>query len=161
VDPEPQVEAVELEAPPNSLNTRVDEKGRMKLPVDLERYLRSVGAVELWITSFDFRSARIYSRAEWKKQEELLSKPGPSAAVGEILLRRAKGYGHYTAIDNQGRVLMPARLRKEVSLENSAVVCTWIKQHVEVLSEEHFNESLHREADTQAMLQAFTELGLG
>jgi DNA-binding transcriptional regulator/RsmH inhibitor MraZ len=133
----------------------------MKLPVDLERYLRATDASEVWITSFDFRSARIYSRAEWRKQEELLGKPGPQAATGEILLRRAKGFGHYTTIDNQGRVLLPARLRKEANLENSAVVCTWIKHHVEVQTEEHFNELLHREADTQAMLQSFAELGLG
>lgn len=160
MEEESQPEPVEPEPPASSANTTADDKGRMKLPVSFERYLRAMGGNEVWVTSLDFRSARIYSKSEWRKQEELFNRPGPTATAGEILLKRAKGYGHYTTLDTQGRVLLPARLRKEAGLEGKALICTWIKQHVEVETEDQFEEGLHREADSKVLMGMFTDLGL-
>ncbi len=146
--------------PRSAYTSRIDEKGRLKLPVDVERYLRSIGAVDVFITSFDGRSARIYSNNEWEAQEELLERPDEDAPVGTTLLRRARAYGGDASIDNQGRLLMPARLRKEMGVENQPVWVTCLKGHVEVLSEAEYEAKLVPDADTDAMLRAYERKGL-
>ncbi|MBC7928183.1 MAG: hypothetical protein H7039_21265 [Bryobacteraceae bacterium] len=152
--------SAEVKRPRNSFSSRVDEKGRLKLPAEIDRYLRSLLAVDVYITSFDGRSARIYSSTEWEKQEALLEAPGEHADWGETLLRRARAYGSDTSIDNQGRVLMPNRLRRAMDVENQAVMLTCMKGHVEVLSEAVFEEKLAPEADTSTMLRHFAQMGL-
>ena len=68
----------------------IDEKGRLKLPVDVQTFLGSFGDDKLFVTSVDDRIARIYPISVWKGNEKILeqlSTEDPDAAdfvVGEI-----------------------------------------------------------------------------
>ena len=50
--------------------TRVDEKGRLKLPAEFKRLVDERYGTHFYITSKDGRAAEIYPLSEWQKIEE-------------------------------------------------------------------------------------------
>lgn len=142
-------------------DSRCDEKGRLKLNEDLRRYFVEAGHTRLFITSFDGRTALIYPIPVWEEAEQLLESPGPNAKQGKALWLKAQKYGSNVEIDNQGRVLLPTRLRKEMEVENAAVHMAFFRGHLEVYSTKEF-EALDQAAseNTDEMLDTFVNLGL-
>lgn len=142
--------------PRGTYSSRVDDKGRLKLPVDFEKYLRAVSAKDegvLFITSFDGKYARIYSSSVWEAQLEVLERPDPDAATGSGLLMEANHYGADCSIDNQARVLIPPDLRKAMGVENQPVRLVCLREHVAVMSEaEYERRRLLREDSHQAVM---------
>lgn len=131
----------------------------MKLPVEFEKYLRSLGE-EFFVTSFDGRTARIYTIPEWDRAEAILESATEHALDGEILLARAKTWGTDTSIDNQGRVLIAPRLRRQMGVEQQAVVLTCVKGHVAVHSEAVNEEKMALGADARQLIAPFAGMGL-
>ncbi len=128
---------------------RVDEKGRLKLPSDFQQYLNATFAADgtdarVFITSLDLRIARIYPISVWKQNEMLLAqeKENPEAARRVVFL--AKDLGGSSEVDSQGRVLMPAELRKMLNLEGQPVFLDCYKNRISVLSKEVFEEEQRR-----------------
>jgi MraZ protein len=129
------------------MTSRVDDRGRLRLPTDLLKYWESTGAKQLFVTSFDGAIARIYPLDEWEKAEKLLEEPGDDANEGEDLLFTARTYGGDTDIDSQGRILMPTTLRREMGVENEPVHMMYMRGHVEVFSNA-VNEARKQKADS-------------
>lgn len=141
--------------------SRVDDKGRLKLPVDLQRYLTDIGATQIFITSFEGRIARIYPIPVWEEAERLLESPGDDAAAGEDLLFKAQMYGGDAEIDAQGRVLMPATLRREMGVENQPVFLATFRGHIAVFSQSEHDAKKHRaDEKSEDKLQRFVSRGL-
>jgi MraZ protein len=142
-------------------DSRCDEKGRLKLNEEVRRYFTETGHTRLFVTSFDGRTALIYPIPLWEEAERLLESPGPSAKAGKALWLKAQKYGGDAEIDNQGRVLLPARLRREMGVENAAVHMAFFRGHLEVYSTREF-ETLDQAAseNTDEMLDTFVNLGL-
>lgn len=114
-----EVPAVE---PPHSIaQARVDDKGRLKLPAEFLEYLKKLGVERVFITTVDLELARIYPISVWKSNEVLFSNAGDLAELAEDVAYIAKYFGGDSEIDAQGRVLMPAELRRRLSLESQAV----------------------------------------
>jgi len=108
--------------PPHSIaQARVDDKGRLKLPAEFWEYLKQLGAEKVFITTVDLQLARIYPIAVWKSNENLFANAGDLAEMAEDVAYIAKYFGGDSEIDTQGRVLMPAALRKELNLESQPV----------------------------------------
>jgi MraZ protein len=120
VDKEPKTTPVE---PPRGFFTaHVDEKGRLKLPVDVQTFLGGFGDDKLFVTSVDDRIARIYPISVWKVNEkvlEQLSTEDPDAA--DSLAFVTNDYGAEAKVDPQGRLTLPTDLRRAMSLENQEV----------------------------------------
>ena len=53
--------------------TRIDNKGRLKVPTAFRRYLEEHYGVEFYVTSLTGEYARIYPMAEWATIEERLA----------------------------------------------------------------------------------------
>jgi DNA-binding transcriptional regulator/RsmH inhibitor MraZ len=142
-------------------DSRVDEKGRLKLNEEIRRYFTETGNTRLFITSFDGRSALIYPIPLWEEAERLLESPGEHAKAGKQLWLRSQRFGGDAEIDNQGRVLLPARLRKEMGVENAPVHMAFFRGHLEVYSTKEL-EALDAGAgeNTEAMVDTFVNLGL-
>lgn len=141
--------------------SRVDDKGRLKMPEDLKRYLVDIGAAEVFITSFDGRTARIYPIEVWEEAEALLEKPGEHANRGRDLLFQAQRYGGDAELDGQGRLLMPAALRRAMEVENQPVHLAYFRGHIEVYSGAVFEEKTQRaDESVDEKLNTFVELGL-
>ena len=143
-------------------SSRVDDKGRLKLPADIQRYLSEIGATQVFITSFDGRTARIYSIPQWERAEKLLESPGPKAQDGRKLWFRAQKYGGDAEIDSQGRLLMPATLRREMGVENQPVQMAFFRGHLEVFSmtEYEAQDAASSGESLDQIVEDFTILGV-
>jgi len=120
MDEKPQTTPVE--PPRGFFSAHVDDKGRLKLPVDVQTYLSAIGDNGLFVTSVDDRIARIYPISVWKGNEkvlETLATEDPEAA--EALSFVTNDYGADAKVDPQGRVTLPTDLRRALGLENQEV----------------------------------------
>ena len=123
---------------PNGIHAaRVDEKGRLKLPVKFQEYLKGLGDPPLYVTTLDERIARIYPMPEWadvkRKFEEAEGEQFDSA---QQLLWMSDLYGDDGALDDQGRVLVPTTLRRKLGIENQPVYVKAFRGHIQILSKE-------------------------
>jgi MraZ protein len=120
VDEKPQTTPVE--PPRGFFSAHVDDKGRLKLPVELQQYFTAIGDEKYFVTSVDDRIARIYPISVWKGNEkilEALATEDPDAA--EALAFVANDYGAEAKVDPQGRMTLPTDLRRALALENQEV----------------------------------------
>lgn len=131
------------------------------MPADIERHLRATGNdADLFITSFDGKYARIYTSSAWEAQEDVLGTPDDDAPTGGRLLFTAKRYGSDASVDNQGRVLIPPILRKEMGVENQPVWVTWIKEHIAVMSDAEFERQSLGAQDSTEAIRIYEKKGL-
>jgi len=117
-----QPERTPVEPPRGFFAAHVDEKGRLKLPVDVQTFLGGFGDEKLFVTSIDGRIARIYPISVWKGNEKVLEELAthdPDAADAIIFM--ANHYGADGKVDPQGRVTLPTDLRRTLALENQEV----------------------------------------
>lgn len=133
--------------------TRVDDKGRLKLPAEFKRLVGS----DFYITSKDGRRAEIWPLAEWVKVEEKLAAIPNMHPAKKKLLDRVSYYGQMAEIDAQGRLLLPQILRETAKLDGDALVFG-LGNYLEVANREEFKQSLESEpltADDQQTLASF------
>ena len=119
---EGQPKTILVEPPRGFFSAHVDEKGRLKLPVDVQTFLGSFGDDKLFVTSVDDRIARIYPISVWKGNEKILEQlatEDPDAA--DSLAFVSNDYGAEAKIDPQGRLTLPTDLRRAMTLENQEV----------------------------------------
>lgn len=142
----------QLDVPTEIFQTRVDEKGRVKFPVDVQKYLSEIFLLEgtgpkLFLTCLDERIVRIYPTSVWKQKQSQLEQEVELAQEVEALLFLAKDMGGTSEVDSQGRILVPAALRKSIISENSPVWLNCYKNRIDMM-----NEAVHDEM-RQASLQ--------
>lgn len=139
------LKSTQIEAPTEIFAARVDEKGRLKLPVDIQRYLNEVFVLEgtapkVFLTSLDRRTIRIYPTSVWKQNEFLLEQETEASEEAESLVFMAKDLGGTSEIDSQGRVLVPAALRRLLNLENEPVWLNCYKSRINLLGKAVYEE---------------------
>jgi MraZ protein len=128
--------------------TRVDDKGRMRLPVDIQRYWEESGKPGLLVTTFDEKVGRIYFMPDWEQvYEKLTSQRGDPRARHRFTM--ATHYGEEHEPDASGRLLVPAELRKKLALENEPVRLMVIGNYIELVSDKRV-QYLLEEARTTA-----------
>jgi len=138
------------EAPLAMYTGRVDEKGRVKLPVDFQQYFTNLGEKKFFITSLDGCIASIYPISVWRHNLRLLAayKEDPQAAEDFGFL--TADLGGQAELDSQGRLLVPAELRRELGMENQAVRLLAVDERVDVLSDKVYEERRQRSKETAA-----------
>ena len=140
--------------PPHSIaQARVDEKGRLKLPSEFLEYLKKLGVDKVFITTLDRQLARIYPISVWKANENLFADAGDLAETAEDVAYIAKVFGGDSEIDAQGRVLMPAALRRVIELESQPVFLDCYNGRINVAS-----KSVHDERVNRAMANLSTKV---
>jgi|SRR5579871_2398163 len=143
---------MEADARPTSVDpprgffaAHVDDKGRLKLPVNFQQYLGGMGDQKLFVTSIDGRTARIYPISVWEQNEKFLAElssedPGAAEALGFI----ANHYGAEGKLDGQGRVTLPTELRRELEIENQEVRVDCFLGGINVYSMKEYEERNRR-----------------
>lgn len=102
--------------------TRIDEKGRLKLPAEFKRHIDEKYGAKFYITSEDGKTAKVYPIEEWEKVEQKLAAvPGFNPAKKKFL-DLVNYYGQVAEADAQGRVLVPQILRESAKLTGDVVV---------------------------------------
>jgi MraZ protein len=136
-------------APRGAEDARVDDKGRLKLPAKYLEYLQKRQETTVFITTLDpgTKTSSIYPSSEWEYKLSRWAEVAKRGAEFEAAVSKiqsvADHYGKDSEIDSQGRVLVPATLRKQLGLENSKV---WLRF-------EHGKFSITPDAEYQASLK--------
>jgi MraZ protein len=123
---------------------RLDEKGRLKLPTVFQEYFRSFPESKLFITSLDGRIGQIYSLSAWRANEALLEEYKEDPDALQDLLFNAQDLGAEAEMDSQGRVTVNSDLRKELDLQGQELHLFAYKNHVQILTEEIYQERRQR-----------------
>lgn len=120
--------------------TRVDEKGRLKVPADFKRVIDEKYAQRFYITSTDGISAQIYPFEEWERIEQKLASLSTYNPTKKKFLTRTNYYGQVVEMDGQGRLLLPQILREAAQLRGEVAVLgnlTWLEvRNMEALDKE-------------------------
>ena len=137
--------------------TRVDEKGRLKVPADFKRVLDERYGAEFYITSKDGEIAKIYPMNEWVKIEQKIM-TSPSAETKKFL-DQTSFWGQQVEIDGQGRVLLPGPLRENANLKGEVAV-VGVLNHLEVRVLEDYRKQIEENRITPDDDKALAQLGI-
>jgi len=135
---------------------KVDEKGRLKVPAEFRKIIEQKYGPDCFITSTDGERAVIYPMPVWYDFQGRLSKVPSTSVAKTKLLERLNFYGQTGTIDGQGRVLVPARLRKDAAIADDVVVIG-NTDHLIVWNEERITR---RMADNPMSSEDWKELEL-
>src|SRR5438874_12804213 len=91
--------------------TRVDEKGRLKIPSEFKRLMDEKYGTQFYITSLDGNVAQVYPFEEWQRIEEKLARLSNFNPTKKKFLNRTNYYGQLVEMDGQARLLAPASPR--------------------------------------------------
>ena len=128
------------ELPCGMYNARLDDKGRLKLPTQFQRYFGALDDPRLFVTSLDRRIARIFPLALWRAHEHFIETYAGDPKLPKRMLFNAADLGGEAEMDAQGRVLFAPELRRELGLEDQTLRLFAYRGRIEVLSEKLYEE---------------------
>jgi MraZ protein len=108
--------------------TRVDEKGRLKVPAEFKRVIEEKYGTQFYITSTDGKSAQIYPFEEWERIEQRLAGLSTYNPTKKKFLTRTNYWGQVAEMDNQGRLLLPQLLRDSAQLKGEVAVMGYLNR---------------------------------
>ena len=108
--------------------TRVDEKGRLKVPAEFKRVIDEKYSTQFYITSLDGKSAQIYPFEEWERIEQKLAGLSTFNPTKKKFLTRTNYWGQVAEMDNQGRLLLPQLLRDSAQLKGEVAVMGYLSR---------------------------------
>jgi len=130
----------------------------VRLPKELEQYMRALEDDEFFVTTWDGSIGKIYPRSIWEENRKVLAR---NARIAIDLGRYVDHYGSLATIDNQGRILVSPQLRRKLGIENQPVFLRYDNENIEIYSEAALNASLERaEAAGADVLAQLYEDGL-
>ncbi|MGB9074446.1 MAG: division/cell wall cluster transcriptional repressor MraZ [Terriglobales bacterium] len=139
--------------------TRVDDKGRLKVPAEFKRVIDEKYAQRFYITSLDGTVAQIYPFEEWERIEQKLASLSTFNPTKKKFLNRANYYGQVVEMDGQGRLLMPQVLRESAHIRGEVAVLGNLT-YLEVRNMEAFRKEIEEQAFTDEDLKTLDELGI-
>lgn len=137
----------------------IDEKGRLKVPTDFRRLLEERWGSEVFVTSVQGDSARIYPLPVWEELEGRLAAMAATDRVKERFLERVNYYGQQMRLDNQGRLLVPSILRESAGVAGEVVVSGRL-DHLVVWNRERFERRLEAQPFSDEDFQALADRGV-
>jgi len=102
--------------------TRVDEKGRLKVPAEFKRVIDEKYGQQFYITSLDGKVAQVYPFEEWERIEQKLAGLSSFNPTKKRFLDRTNYYGQQVEMDGQGRLLLPQLLRESGQIKGEVAV---------------------------------------
>ncbi|HKI87246.1 MAG TPA: division/cell wall cluster transcriptional repressor MraZ [Thermoanaerobaculia bacterium] len=105
-----------------SAATKIDEKGRLKVPTEFRRLLAERYGPDVFLTSVLGDSVLLYPLSVWEEIESRLAAMPSTDRVKQRFLERVSYYGQQGKIDGQGRVLVPPILRDSAEMAGEVVV---------------------------------------
>ena len=140
--------------------TRVDEKGRLKLPADFKKVIEEKQYGEqFYITSRNGVDAEIHPMKEWELIEAKIAAIPNSNAAKQKLMDHINYYGQASEMDTQGRVLLPQILREKTNTLGDVLVFG-MHTFLKVTNRESFVNKIDQEPMTDADRQALEGFGL-
>lgn len=139
--------------------TRVDEKGRLKVPAEYKRELDENKSTQFYITSINGKIANIYPLDQWEEVEQKLAKVPDSNPDKQKYLDVTNYYGQVVEMDGQGRLLLPAMLREKAELKGDVTV-VGNQKLLQVRNLEAFTKQIEENPVTNEDIAGFAALGV-
>ena len=139
--------------------TRVDEKGRLKIPAEFKRLIDERYNAEFYITSMDGHAAQVYPFEEWRRIEEKLAKLPMLHPTRKKFLDRSNYWGQQVEMDAQGRVLVPQLLRDAAEIRGEVAVMGNLT-FLEVRNIEALRKEMEKNPFTDEDKKTLSELGI-
>ncbi len=142
-----------------SASTKIDDKGRLKVPTQFRRELEERHGPDVFITSIVGDSALIYPLRVWERIEERLAALPSTDRTRRRFLERVSYYGQPGRLDSQGRVMVPALLREGAAMTGEVVVSGRL-DHLEVWNHDRLRERFEAEPFSDEEFQYLSEKGI-
>ena len=139
--------------------TRVDEKGRLKVPAEFKRVIDEKYGQQFYITSLDGDVAQVYPFEEWERIEQKLAALSTFNPTKKKFLSKTNYWGQQVEMDGQGRLLMPQLLRDAARLKGEVAV-TGYQTYLEVRNLEAYQQKVKEEKFTPEDEKTLDELGI-
>src|SRR5499427_6349296 len=139
--------------------TRVDEKGRLKVPAEFKRLIDEKYGTQFYITSLDGRVAQVYPFEEWQRIEEKLARLPNFNPTKKKFLNRTNYYGQVVEMDGQGRLLVPSLLRESAEIKGEVAVVGNLT-YLEVQSIANYKKDIEENPFTAEDEKTLDELGI-
>jgi len=139
--------------------TRVDEKGRLKVPAEFKRVIDEKYGTQFYITSLDGKVAQMYPFEEWERIEQKLAALSTFNPTKKKFLARVNYYGQMVEMDGQGRLLVPQLLRESAQIKGEVAVLGNLT-YLEVRNLEAFRKEIEEESFTLEDEKTLDELGI-
>ena len=139
--------------------TRVDEKGRLKVPAEFKRVIDEKYGQQYYITSLDGKVAQIYPFEEWERIEQKLASLSTFNPAKKKFLSRVNYWGQAVEMDGQGRLLIPQLLRESAEIKGEVAVLGNLT-YLEVRNLEAFRKEIETEQFTPDDEKTLDELGI-
>jgi MraZ protein len=120
---------------------KIDEKGRLKVPAHFRKIIEERYGPDCFITSMDGERALVYPMPVWFEFQSRLAKVPSTSLSKAKLLERVNYFGQVSALDAQGRLLVPAVLRNVAGIADDVVVLG-SQDHLIVWNEEKIQKRL-------------------
>jgi len=117
--------------------TRIDDKGRLKVPATFRGVIHDQHGADVFVTSLTGESVLVYPMPVWLEIERKLSQMASTHPSRLKFLDRVNYYGQEGELDGQGRVVIPPHLRESASIIGEVRVFGRIN-HIEVWNAERF-----------------------
>src|SRR5438045_8691977 len=102
--------------------TRVDEKGRLKVPAEFKRVIDEKYGQQFYITSFDGKVAQVYPFEEWERIEQKLAGLSTFNPTKKKFLDRTNYWGQRVEMDGDAQVLISQLLRESAQTQGAVAV---------------------------------------
>ncbi len=142
-----------------SAPTKIDDKGRLKIPTDFRRLLEDRWGPDLFVTSVQGESALLYPLPVWEEIEQRLSAVASMDPIRLRYLERVNYFGQQVRLDVQGRILVPQILRESASVSGDVVVSGQL-DHLVVWNHERFVSRLQEQPFTDEDFRALSTQGI-
>ena len=139
--------------------TRVDEKGRLKIPSEFKRVIDEKYGQQFYITSLDGDVAQVYPFEEWERIEQKLAGLSTFNPTKKKFLSKVNYWGQVVEMDGQGRLLIPQLLREAGRLKGEVAVSGY-QTYLEVRNMEAYQQKVREEKFTSDDEKTLDELGI-
>ena len=139
--------------------TRVDEKGRLKVPAEFKRVIDEKYGTQFYITSLDGKVAQIYPFEEWEQIEQKLAGLSTFNPTKKKFLSRVNYWGQQVEMDGQGRLLVPQLLRENAAIKGEVAVLGNLT-YLEVRNLEALQQEMETESFTTEDEKTLDDLGI-
>jgi len=139
--------------------TRVDEKGRLKVPAEFKRVIDEKYGLQFYITSLDGDVAQVYPFEEWERIEQKLAGLSTFNPTKKKFLSKVNYWGQVVEMDGQGRLLIPQLLRDAAGIKGDVAVSGY-QTYLEVRNMQVYEKKVREEKFTPEDEKTLDELGI-